>query len=311
MRTKSTLFVMFIALVLCGCGGGSGGRILAPETGSAVTPADWLVAAETAPQHVVGSSALAMTSDELSALDEQMITAADTQLYGGIYYAGKEFPGYILGTDCSEDVCKYGRTGEASLEDHIFDLEYQAVMEHKGIRLGQARKRITDGENPFDATGYGAWMHYGVFAIQVNFYADISNPDSIQFSNYAAGQASATNPVSGTGAWTGVAIGMDLNRLLASPHALQGDAEVTYDFGDASVDVTLDNFTNLTTGSRLSHTLEWADIAVQDGAFSDGTYFDGKHIDATFYGGYHEEVGGAFKSGSIAGSFGASRSDRQ
>ena len=50
------------------------------------------------------------------------------------------------------------------------------------------------------------------------------------------------------------------------------------------VDVTLDNFVNL---------------------------WDGKHIAGAFYGGYHEEVGGTFKSESVAGTFGASLSDRQ
>ena len=37
----------------------------------------------------------------------------------------------------------------------------------------------------------------------------------------------------------------------------------------------------------------------------------GKHIAATFYGGFQEEVGGVFKSVSIAGSFGAFRLDRR
>ena len=57
--------------------------------------------------------------------------------------------------------------------------------------------------------------------------------------------------------------------------------------------------------------MEWADIAVKDGTFSQGTHWDGKHIAGAFYGSYHEEVGGVFKAGSIAGSFGASRTDRQ
>ena len=62
-----------------------------------------------------------------------------------------------------------------------------------------------------------------------------------------------------------------------------------------------------TTGHRL----EWADIAVEGGRFSEGTQFDGRHIDGAFYGAYHEEVGGVFRAGSIAGSFGAARTDRR
>ena len=52
-------------------------------------------------------------------------------------------------------------------------------------------------------------------------------------------------------------------------------------------------------------------MAVNDGAFSDGTHWDGKHISEAFCGAYHEKVGGVFKSGSIAGSFRVSRSDRR
>ena len=95
------------------------------------------------------------------------------------------------------------------------------------------------------------------------------------------------------------------------PRRAAGDAGIVYDFGASSVDVTLDSFVNLRTGAAAGHRMAWADIAVKDGAFSDGTHWDGEHIAGTFYGGYHEEVGGAFKSGSIAGSFGASRTDRQ
>ena len=306
MHMRSPLLAIIAVLVLSGCGSG-GDTVMA--TGP--SPAAWLVEAEAAREHIAGSSVLAMTSDELSALDEKIITGADTQLSGGIYRVGKEFPGYVLGTDCEKGLCRYGTTGEASLEGHVFDLEYQAVMEHRGVRLGQARTRVTDTENPLDVTGYGGWMHYNAFAVQVNFLPEIGDADSVQFSNYSVGQASGTNPVSGGARWTGVAIGTDLNGLLAGAHVLQGDAEVAYDFGNQSVDVTLDNFTSLATGSRLAHKLRWADISVKDGAFSDGTHLDGTHINGTFYGGYHEEVGGVFKSGSIAGSFGASRVDRQ
>ena len=97
-----------------------------------------------------------MNSQKLSALDEKTVTDADTQLYGGIYYSPGEFPGYIHGAGCSSGTCRYGTGGEPDLERRFFDLEYQAVMKHEGMRFGQARKRITDTENPFDLTGYGA-----------------------------------------------------------------------------------------------------------------------------------------------------------
>ena len=132
MRINGTLLAIFASLVLSGCLGGGGGSV----TPAPVAP-DWLVDAGAAREHVAGSKAYTMTSDELSALDEKLITNADTQIYGGIYRSLGEFPGYIYGAECSEGVCRYGTSGESDLEGHIFDLEYQPVMEHKGIRLGQ------------------------------------------------------------------------------------------------------------------------------------------------------------------------------
>ena len=315
MYMKSALATILTALILSGCAG-SRDRVVMTEPAVPATttlgPEDWLVAADAAREHVPGSSTFVGTSDELSMLDESIFSNADTLLYGGFYYTGAEFPGHVLLTDCVEGgVCKYGRTGETSPEGATHDVVYAPVMEHKGIRLAQARWRFGERDNPFDLTGYGGWMHYNSFAIQVDFFPDIGEPDSIRVSNYSVGSASGANPVSGTGTWTGVAMGIDLNQLLSKPGMLQGDAEITYDFDDQSVDVMLDNFANLATGAALDRTMEWSDIAAQDGLFSHGGQFDGEYVQGAFYGSYHEEVGGVFKSGSIAGSFGAPRSDRQ
>ena len=77
-------------------------------------------------------------------------------------------------------------------------------------------------------------MHYGAFSVQVNFLPGIADPASVRFSNYSVGRASGTNPVFGAATWTGVAIGMDLNRLIANPDVLQGDAAIE-DEGNALV----------------------------------------------------------------------------
>ena len=317
MRTTNPLFATFAvlaALALSGCmGGGAQQQTAEMEPPPApAAPADWLLVSASARGHVPGSSAYDMTSDELSALDEKIITSADTQIYGGLYGSYAEFPGFVYGAECSADVCKYGPGGESDLEGHVFDLEYQPVMKHKGIRLGQVFYRSTaNPDNPLDVTGYGAWLHYSTFVLQTNFYPDKGNPDSVLLLPYSIGQASGSNPVSGTATWNGVAIGVDLNRLHPDPDMLQGDAGIVYDFGVGSVDVTLDNFVNLRSGAATGHTMGWTDITVTGGTFSDGTHWDGKHIAGAFYGSYHEEAGGTFRSGSIAGSFGASRSDRQ
>lgn len=315
MYIKSALSAILATLVLSGCAGSSRSVMMTTEPPPSAIPAlgpdDWLVAADAARNQVPGSSTLVMTSDELSKLDESIFSSADTLLYGGFYYTGAEFPGYVLLTDCVKEVCKYGRTGEANTEEAIHDIDFASVMTHKGIRLGQARERFGEGDNPVDITGYGGWMHYNSFVIQVDFLPNLDEPDSVRLSNYSVGLSSGANPVSGTGTWSGVAVGMDLNQMLSKPDVLQGDAEIAYEFGDQSVQVVLDNFTNLATGAALDREMKWSDIAVQDGLFSHGGQFDGEYVHGAFYGSYHEEVGGVFKSGSIAGSFGAPRSDRQ
>ncbi len=312
MGMKLILPSLVAALLLSGCAGTDQNDMTSPEAPVAFGPGDWLVAVDAARDRIPGSAPFSMTSDELSALDEEISSNADTLLMGGFYRTGTEFPGDVRLTDCSEGVCRFGTNGERSLDDTFFGLEYTPVMEHKGIRLAQARLRGSDAEDPRDFSGYGGWMQYNSFAVSVTFLPAIgSDPDEVRALNYSVGTSSGTNPVSGAATWAGVAVGVDLNQMPSKPDMLQGDAEVVYDFDDRSLGVTLDNFVNLTTGARLGRTMEWSDLGVTDGAFSQGGRFDGEYIHGSYYGAYHEEVGGVYKSGSIAGSFGASRSDRQ
>ena len=315
MRPMIGLFAILVALALSGCGGhreDMAAMAAGSGAGAESGPPDWLLDAGTASGNVAGSNAYAMTSDELSALDERIVTSADTWILGGVYRSPGEFPGYAWGAACTGGACRYGASGEGDLDGFFFDAEYQPVMERGGIRLGQAFYDATSNPDaPQELTGYGAWMHYNTFLVQISFHPDKGAPDSVQAAPYSVGRASGTNPVSGSASWTGVAVGTDLNRLFPIPDMLQGDAGIVYDFGDSSVDVTLDNFVNLRTGAAADHRMAWTGIAVNDGAFSKGTHWDGEHVAGTFYGGYHEEAGGVFRSGSIVGSFGASRSDRQ
>ncbi len=309
-------FAMVVALALSGCAGSpenmaetaAGSSAESTESG----PPDWLLDAGTASGNVAGSTAYDMTSDELSALNEKIVASADTWILGGLYRSPGEFPGHVYGAACTGRACRYGTSGEGNLDGFSFDDEYQPVMERRGIRLGQIFYDATSNpDRPQLFTGYGAWMHYNTFLVQIGFHPDKRAPDLVEAAPYSIGRASGTNPVSGSASWTGVAVGTDLNRLFPAPDMLQGDAGIVYDFGASSVDVTLDNFVNLRTGAAAGHRMAWTGIAVKDGAFSKGAHWDGEHVAGTFYGGYHEEAGGVFRSGSLVGSFGASRSDRQ
>ena len=129
-------------------------------------------------------------------------------MLGGVYRSPGEFPGYIYGAACTGGACRYGTSGEGDLDGFFFDAEYQPVMERGGIRLGQAFYDATSNPDaPQELTGYGAWLHYNTFLVQISFHPDKGAPDSVQAAPYSVGRASGTNPVSGSASWTGVAVG--------------------------------------------------------------------------------------------------------
>ena len=235
MRPMIGLFAILVVLALSGCGGHRE-DMAAMDAGSGAGaesgPPDWLLDAGTASGTLPEAKAYGMTSDELSALDEKIVTSADTWILGGVYRSPGEFPGYAWGAACTGGACRYGTSGEGDLDSFFFDAEYQPVMERGGIRLGQAFYDATSHPDaPQELTGYGAWMHYNTFLVQIGFHPDKGSPDSVQAAPYSVGLASGTNPVSGSASWTGVAVGTDLNRLFPAPDMLQGDAGIVYDFG--------------------------------------------------------------------------------
>ena len=322
-RPRSVLFATLAPLalsalfVLSGCAG-SRGSPAEMDAGSGAgmdsVPPDWLLDASAVREAVPGSSPYGLTPEELAALDERIVTGADTETRIGHYRAFDGFPGYAHGAECAGGVCRYGGDGESRLEDHFFGLEYQPVMERGGLRFGQVFFRVTDRVVPDperfqDVTGYGAWMDHGAFFLQVSFYPDREAPDSVLGLPYTVGRASGSNPSAGSATWTGAAVATDLNGLFPDPGLLQGDAGIVWDLGGSTVDVTLEGFVDLRTGAATGHRMEWTGVAVRAGSFSEGTHWDGGQVAGAFYGDGHEEVGGVFRSGSMAGSFGASRSN--
>ena len=286
MRSMIALLAILAALAVSGCAGNRedvAATDAGPGVGAASGPPDWLLDASAARANVAGSAVLAMPPEDLAALDERIVTGADTQIMTGTWRAFAEYPGTIEGAACEGGDCRYGASGEITLEDHFFGADYRPVMEHRGVRLGQAFFKVTDEvvsdpEVFQDFTAYGGWMHYSTFVLQVAFYPDKGAPDSVRTLPYSIGRASGANPLTGSATWTGVALGVDLNRLFPDPDVLQGDAGIVYDFADASVDVTLDNFVSLRTGAAAGHRMEWTGIAVKDGAFSRGTHWDGEQV---------------------------------
>ena len=209
--------------------------------------------------------------------------------------------------------------------------EYQAVMTYEGISFAQSRR--VGGEIPIigdsettEVLTYGGWLDHHYFGVQATFDGNTEDPSQVAIFSYTFGNASGSNPESGSGEWNGVAIGVNLLERFEDRSLLTADVTVSIaDFLDPTVDVLFDSIRDLRTGDALTvsgftvETVDWAGLDLIDGSFSEelGEVNDPlnpsqlrKRIEGRFYGPGHEEVGGIFEYASVVGSFGAERDDQ-
>ncbi|MCY4420121.1 MAG: hypothetical protein OXC42_02535 [Gammaproteobacteria bacterium] len=153
--------------------------------------------------------------------------------------------------------------------------------------------------------GYGGWMDYSFF------YLDVWNPvsddplrpsESTFTSVYSIGNASGSNPLSGSATWTGVMAGIDENEDATTfGNLVTGNATVTIDnFSTPRVGVALSSISDVATGKSHAD-IAWSGLSLNSGAFS------ASGLSGLFYGPNHEEVGGIFLRNQISGAFGAAR----
>ena len=97
-------------------------------------------------------------------------------------------------------------------------------------------------------------------------------------------------------------VGTDTDPDASRPALVRGDADVTVDLDNATIDIAFTKIRNVDgDGSRTD--MNWPSLGLTSGRFKHGT--DGDSIEGTFYGPNHEEVGGIFEHGGIIGAFGA------
>ena len=145
--------------------------------------------------------------------------------------------------------------------------------------------------------GLGGWMKYSIFSSDRSTFKG-----GIRWIGGAsAGLHSGTNPLSGPLTWTGAMTGLD---RLADEDPLIGDAMITFDLDDQTLDLALTNIVTFDTG-RKHDDLNWNGLSVTGGHFTEGAA--GDSITGYFYGPNHEEVSGVFERRDIVGAFGANR----
>ena len=197
------------------------------------------------------------------------------------------------------------------------ELRHMAINEHHGKfqrigtrqRVSLARNYRAYGGGPGAFFDYAGWMDHSFFLLAVvnNINPNPLNPSHFVSSNlFTVGNASGTNPASGSATWRGAAIGVDLSNSENEGNVIIGDAMIGIsDFSNPSASVSFTNLVDQKTNRRRAN-MSWSNIPVRGGGFEHNG--QGDHLTGRFYGPNHEEVGGAFiREYEIAGAFGARR----
>lgn len=174
-------------------------------------------------------------------------------------------------------------------------------LEYEALRRGVSTAVHQDDS----ASEFGGWMDHSFFFVATwnPVRGDPLHPTESTFTDvYSIGDASGSNPVSGSATWTGVMAGIDENEDASTfGNLLRGDATVRIpSFTSPAVNVSLTNIRDNATGGTHNN-ISWSSVPLSSGGFR------ASGLRGQFYGPGHEEVGGIFLRNEISGAFGASR----
>lgn len=178
--------------------------------------------------------------------------------------------------------------------------------------FGTARVWYSGG-NDVGAVG-GAFSSYFATATP-SFFAILRGGDmglpfvpADVFARSTWGQATGSNPVSGSARWNGVMFGSEIDEdaLASTGTLLMGNAAISIsNFLNPRVNVAFVDIAELESGMRRDD-IRWSGAVPRDGMFrverSETDWVDGQ-----FYGAGHKNIGGEFQAGRILGAYGATR----
>ena len=180
---------------------------------------------------------------------------------------------------------------------------YRALPDRSGVSRAIATNRLMPfpGET-LHSNRFAGWMQYSTILIEraVLVLDDPAAHDLDETFMVSVGTASNSDPAGGGASWHGIMAGFDLTEE-SSASRVEGLSRISItDFSDPSVDVSFTGIRNQVTGRKLPD-MAWNDLGLSGGTFA------GAGLKGQFYGPDHEEVGGTFFHGSVAGAFGALR----
>ena len=229
--------------------------------------------------------------------------------------------------DCSGNHCTWpgGLSFPPSVDEKV---SYVPFMRKNGVEVhsvGGTRIPTTWNANvDYGLGGWGTVLDYTAAGVVYIGYYDRTeeNPDGEvdayweELLSFVWGDATGSNPVTGSGTWSGVIIGAaKIEDVVIGSYTVAevvedgvgqeitgeyiddvyygffGDATLTVEFGDnPTVDA---NFANIVDSEGNSYALSpWTSVPLSGGHFQDGSIAGERYIDGRFFGPNAEEVGG-------------------
>ena len=292
MRCMSLLLMV---CVLAGCGGGGGGSRMTPI--------------ESAPPIPLPTEAELRSRSQTIFDAANAVVATDSVLVTNVGEIGR------FQTVCGDSGCTNVSpvTGlpltftaeNAPLYEAFEDTSFADISRQNDVVMAASRRTVKrDPET--SAYGIGGWLDYNFFAAHLGElrHADTGVLRAVYVTGYSLGDATGTNPVTGSATWTGAMNGIVVSGGQEVGLPVAGNATATFDFAKVDLDVALTNIQDLDKEQSFAD-MRWENVRVRQGRF--GTGGDTDSIQGQFYGPNHEEVGGVFERNEIIGAFGATR----
>lgn len=302
-----------VLLAACGGSGSTGSQSMTPSDDPPVAMPDGIGTADPAvsfPASQTRSERAAAIRDyaggDLPVLDAatsqqrilDVVGSADSwATYGGERAAA---PGALQQGVCDSTGC--GVVTAAAFAPDLFSSQEQLpvmVKDGVSVQLAWYASAATNemGAWLYEGSSFGGLLEHGYFyANEIRFSGQAPS-----ISVYAIGTATGATPLAGAATWSGAVTGFDAEGWV------YGDASLTVDFTDATVDVAFSGLVGLTEAAPTYDVAPWTDLPLAGGAFQDA---DGaRSIQGSFYGPSGEEAGGIFfdVGEGIGGAFGAVR----
>ena len=226
----------------------------------------------------------------------------DTFVAGDVLLGAQERL-YRAESQCTGSVCTVTYEGESVTVD-LSDVDPEGdassvTVTDRQVRNGVQTGRLRDsGEGDIRFDAFGVWGDWN--AATTGAGSTVLQGIDIRFVvPTSVGQGSGSNPVSGGVTWSGAMTGMRFGDAGLGAE-VSGDAAMTVDLEEASLDLAFTNIAELGSGTGVGD-IGWQGVAMQEGGFrADG-------LDGRFYGPAHEEAGGVFERDGIAGAFSLGR----